>query len=484
MKPTTLQVAVLQLLTAGPQTLRAVGQQLESTRRLESTERLLQRLTGYGWLTSQLQPDAQGRPTRYWELGPAGAAQIAAKRPRTPPVADGAPPNTQAPTPKQRAILTTLNNYAYLTFTQLAEDAGNGTGARALRSRLARLRAAGWIAEQLLYPERGHSSPRYWTLLPAGGAALGLPFEPAPPPALATVQADLSPHARPLPPISPSERAILVLLAEWKALRTGQIWQTLDPTHAREYTKKRLTTLAQTGFIQSTALPQSKRGAPEYYWTLLPAGAALLQIPCDKQYRRRPTTSQLHQRGVLLTLRAACTTAGWSLLCPQPSGPAHPAVEYPLQYAQLTKAVLEHERITINTMIAEGVHRDYIEGRVTRYRSGLTGGMVPTFINDYVAYHPSNVQHTVVLIPHPPGAGPYFWTRRRKQPQQESTYSPSRAERYGRLAAILPVIAVFSTEEEAQEYGPILHDTGLHPLALDRLTTVLTTLYAGPPVVW
>ena len=37
MKPTTLQVAVLQLLTAGPQTLRAVWQQLESTSRLEST---------------------------------------------------------------------------------------------------------------------------------------------------------------------------------------------------------------------------------------------------------------------------------------------------------------------------------------------------------------------------------------------------------------------------------------------------------------
>ena len=46
------------------------------------------------------------------------------------------------------------------------------------------------------------------------------------------------------------------------------------------------------------------------------------------------------------------------------------------------------------------------------------------------------------------------------------------------------MIAVFSTEEEAQEYGPILHGTGLHPLALDRLTAVLTTLYAGQPVGW
>jgi len=483
-KPTATQAKVLHLLAAGPQTLREVWQQLGQTTQIASTAQLLGRMKGYGWIEPREQPDDQGRPTRTWYLCSPGARLIAAKRPRIQPVAGGAPPNTQSPTPKQRAILATLNNYAYLTFDQIAEDTGNGTGERALQRRLTRLRAAGWIAEHLLHPERGHSSPRYWILLPAGGAALGIPFAPAPPPALATVQADLSPNAAPLPPVSPSDHAILALLAEWKALQTTHIGQTLAPTTNYEYTKKRLTTLAQTGFIQGTALPQIKRGAPEYYWTLRPAGAALLQIPYDKQYRRRPTTGQLHQRGVLLTLRAACTSAGGQLLCPQPSGPAHPAVEYPAQYQQLKKAVLEYERITINTMIAEGVHRDYIEGRVTRYRAGLTGGVVPTFINDYVAYHPINVQHTIVLIPHPPGAGPYFWTRRRKQHQKESTYSPSRAERYGRLAAILPVIAVFSTEEEAQEYAPILHGTGLHPLALDCLTAVLTTLYAGQPVAW
>ncbi len=483
MQPTTLQVAVLQLLTPGPQTLREVWQRLETTSRIESTERLLQRLTRYGWLTSRLQPDAKGCPTRYWALCPAGSTQIATKRIRCRPGTRTVGP-VQSPTPKQRVILATLNTYAYLTFAQIAEDARGSTGERALERRLARLRNLGWIAEHLLYPERGQGSPRYWTLLPAGAAALGIPFEPFPSASLATIQADLSPHATPLPPVSPSERAILTLLAEWKALRTGQIWQTVDPTHAREYTKKRLTALAQIGFIQGTALPQITRGAPEYYWTLRPPGAALLQIPYDKQYRRRPTRSQLYQRGVLLTLRAACTTAGWSLLCPQPTGPAHPAVEYPAQYDQLKQAVLEYERIAINTMIAQNVQRDYIQGRLDYYRAGLIGGIVPSFINDYVAYHPSNVQQTVVLIPHPPGAGPYFWTRRSKQHQQESTYSPSRAERYGRLATILPVIAVFATAAEAQEYGPILHGTGLHPLALDRLPAVLTTLYAGQPVVW
>jgi len=479
-KPTPSQTKVLTLLAGGPQPLREVWQQLGQQTRIESTERLLARLAAYGWLTSLLHPDDQGRPTRYWQLCPAGTAHL--EVPSTPTrTLPALTPSTARPTAKQRAILETLNNYAYLTNAQIAEDAANGTADKALQRRLLWLRSAGWIAEQRLYPERGNRSPRYWTLLPAGATALGIAFNPFPPATLATIQADLAPGMAPLPSVSPSERAILALLAEWKALRTGQIWQTLDPTKTREYTKKRLITLAQTDLIQGTPLPQMKEGAQEYYWILRPQGAAILQIPYDKQYRRRPTGTVLDYRGVLLTMLAACTDTGWRVLPPQPAGPAHPAVEYPPQYEQLRQAVLLYEYDQIRAMQERGEPRDYIQTRYALYQAGLVGGVVPTFINDYVAYHPAGPQYSVVLIPHPPGAGSYFWTRHLKPRRKRSNYNPSRAERYRRLAPIVPVIAVFPTADEAREYGRILRGTDIQPLAVDRLKAVLTDLYAGQP---
>jgi len=482
-KPTPTQAKVLTLLAAGPQTLRDLWQQLGQTTQLESTAYLLGRLADYGWMTYRLQPNAQGRPTRYWHLCPAGIAHL-----DVPPAANHtAPqptPSGKRPTTKQRAILVTLNDYAYLTTGQIVEDVAGGTSAHAVQLRLTLLRSAGWIAEHLLYPERGHASPRYWTILPAGVAALGGTFTPAPATPLATIQADLAPGTTPLPPVSPSERAILALLAAWKALRTGQIWQTLDPTHNRIYTNRRLIALAQTDLIQGTPLPQIKHGTPEYYWMLRPQGAAILQLPYDKQYRRRPTGTVLDYRGVLLTMLAACRNAGWDVLAPQPAGPDHPAVEYPPQYEQLRQAVLLYEYDQIRAMQERGDPRDYIQTRYALYQAGLVGGVVPTFINDYVAYHPAGPQYSVVLIPHPPGAGPYFWTRHLKPRRRRSTYSPSRAERYRRLALIVPVIAVFPTAEVVREYGPILRGSGIHPLAVDRLAGVLTTLHAGQPVVW
>ena len=479
-KPTTTQTKVLTLLAAGPQTVRDLRQQLGQQTRIASTERLLARLAAYGWLTSLLHPDDQGRPTRYWQLCPAGTTHL--EEPPTPTrILPVLTPSTARPTTKQRAILQTLHDYAYLTTGQIAEDAGNGTTDRSLERRLALLRAAGWIAEQRLYPERGNPSPRYWTLLPAGVAALGGTFAPSPPTPLATIQADLAPSTTSLPPVSPSERAILALLAEWKALRTGQIRQTLDPTHSRVYTNIKLITLAQADLIQGTPLPQIKKGAQEYYWILRPQGAAILQLPYDKQYRRRPTGTVLDYRGMLLALLAACAGAGWRVLSPQPAGPDHPAVEYPPQYEQLRQAVLLYEYDQIRAMQERGEPRDYIQTRYALYHAGLVGGVVPTFINDYVAYHPAGAQYSVVLIPHPPGAGSYFWTRQLKPRRKRSNYSPSRAERYRRLAPIVPVIAVFPTEDEAREYGRILRGSGIQPLAVDQLAGVLTDLYAGQP---
>ena len=479
-QPSATQTRVLTLLAAGPQTVHDLRQQLGQQTRIASTERLLARLAAYGWLTSLLHSDDQGRPTRYWQLCPAGTAHLE-EPPTVTRTLPALTPSAARPTAKQRVILQTLNDYAYLTTGQIAEDAAGGTTDRSLERRLALLRAAGWIAEQRLYPERGNRSLRYWTILPAGITALGGTFAPSPPTPLATIQADLAPGMAPLPPVSPSERAILALLAEWKALRTGQIWQILDLKKTREYTKKRLITLAQADLIQGTPLPQMKEGAYEYYWILRPQGAAILQLPYDKQYRRRPTGTVLDYRGVLLTMLAACRSAGWRVLAPQPAGPDHPAVEYPPQYEQLRQAVLLYEYDQIRAMQEQGESRAEIEDRYIHYQAGLVGGVVPTFINDYVAYHPDGAQYSVVLVPHPPGAGSYFWTRHLKPRRQRTNYNPSRAERYRRLAPIVPVIAVFPTEDEAREYGRILRGTGIQPLTVDRLAGVLTDLYAGQP---
>ena len=110
-----------------------------------------------------------------------------------------------------------------------------------------------------------------------------------------------------------------------------------------------------------------------------------------------------------------------------------------------------------------------------QYRAGDIGAVLPRFVNDWMAYLPDDPARTVLLIPHPPYAGLGFWAnkpeaaRRRDEPVRRE----SRIERYRRLAAMLPVIAVFPTSATAAPYTSILTTGGFQWATVDQITTRL-----------
>ena len=116
-----------------------------------------------------------------------------------------------------------------------------------------------------------------------------------------------------------------------------------------------------------------------------------------------------------------------------------------------------------------------------QYQAGLIGAILPRFVNDWVAYWPDDPTRTVLLIPQPPHAGIGFWLNK-PAPARRSADPPrreSRLTRYRRLAAMLPVIAVFPTAATAAPYTTILTAGGFEWATVAGISVRLTRVAAG-----
>lgn len=173
----------------------------------------------------------------------------------------------------------------------------------------------------------------------------------------------------------------------------------------------------------------------------------------------------LEYRGLQLALRTAVESAGWRLIPPPtPPGKASPHEQH------IIAAVLAHEGHALAALRAQGQTSQQLQTRQDRYAQGLVGAVVPEEVPDYVAYVPEQPERTVVLIPHPPYATRSFWSHRREQPPDGSTRRrPARVDLYERLAAVIPVVAVFATTESSQPYVPLLRRAGFHWLVVEQL---------------
>jgi len=111
-------------------------------------------------------------------------------------------------------------------------------------------------------------------------------------------------------------------------------------------------------------------------------------------------------------------------------------------------------------------------------QAGQIGALLPRFVNDWVAYLPDDSTRTVLLIPHPPAAGLGFWANKPAAARRpdEAPRRESRLERYGRLTAILPVIAVFPDAATAAPYTALLTAGGFAWATVGDIATRLDRL--------
>jgi len=382
------------------------------------------------------------------------------------------------PTPQQRAVLELISEFEALRTAQIHEYLPENTKIRALQALLARIQAKGWIEGAPLYPAHGKASEYYWLLSPAGAAVLELSGDRRRP-ALTRLQQTLAP-GQPAIPLVAVSTAVLELLADWKQLTTGQIWQYLHPTCPRWYTQQVLESLAARHLIHGQDLNPEDGAASEHYWTLLERGARQIGLVYENHYRRRPTAATIRYRGLQLDLIRQVEAAGWTLIRPDRYSPDHPRPDETPQVCQLVEAVLAVEEQTLTAQLAAGVERWRLQERIDRLRAGKVGAVVPPAVNDYVAYIPTRPELTTVLIPHPPNAARSFWTRKPDpqgdRPEQRGRRD-SRLARYERLAKILPIVAVFDTSQPAARYVPVLALAGFRCILATEVGAQLANLH-------
>jgi len=379
---------------------------------------------------------------------------------------------TEKLSPARRAILALLTESPALTTSQIAESLACDTTRRALQQHLAGLRDAGLISEAKSRPALGAASERSWTILAAGSAQL--PASPELQTAPATRE-----RRRPCPPLTANQIGILALLAEWKQLTTGQIGRYLHADKPRRYTQRLLTELKARRLVAAAPVDPSRGTAAEHYWMLRSRGAAVTGAAPDQHAHRRPHRATLDYRGLQLDLLNQVADASWQLLRPLPYSRNRPRPAETPQYRQLVAAVVDHERQEIARLLAAGQSQASLQPRVDRATSCQVGALVPPGVNEYVAYVPGQPARTALLLPHPPQAGRAFWTRK-PEPGADRTAQrsrrDSRVDRYARLAAILPVIAVFGDEELGRQYASLLQLAGFSWVVVDQLGVRLRRL--------
>jgi hypothetical protein len=370
-------------------------------------------------------------------------------------------------TAAQQDVLDLLSAYYYCSTQEVWEQALIHRSKRATEQLLARLHQAGLVAAGPLHPERGRASAWVWWLLPAGAAAIGHRYHPRPP----------------LPPsATANQRAVLQLLSQMKQLTTTQIGRHLYPDKDQSYTRRVLARLRARGLVASARLEPLRGRGSEHYWMLRPAGCAVLHHSYSTHYTRRPSQDILRQREAQLAIQRQVTAVGWQLLEPVVYNTVHPRPEETPQSRHLITAVLAAEHATLLALLALGIPPQQLEERFQLWRGGHVGAVVPRFVNEYVAYQPDQPQHTAVFILPSLQAGRHYWIHRLDPAKHPSFARPqSRLEQYRRLAAVLPVIALFLSREVGAYQGRLLAQAGLRWSVVDDLAANWTALLEPPP---
>jgi hypothetical protein len=145
---------------------------------------------------------------------------------------------------------------------------------------------------------------------------------------------------------------------------------------------------------------------------------------------------------------------------------------------------LAWEGRALAALLAQGRDRQALQPRLARYEQGRVGAVVPEQVPDWVAYVPGQPERTVVLIPHPPYATRAFWTHRRTPPGGSPRPTPehtSRVDLYARLAAVVPVLAVFATAETGHHYAALLRQAHFQWLPLADVSAWLRAYQSHIP---
>ena len=278
-------------------------------------------------------------------------------------------------------------------------------------------------------------------------------------------------------PLHPKGREILALLAHWKTLTTEQITRYLwDQWPTTGATQAVFADLVAQRMIRDRVLAPERGATSPHYWQLLTAGARAVGVPYAGQYRKRPTQAMIGYRGLLLELIRQIVAAGWQFLPPHIARPSDPLREDSAQ--RLTVTVRDYLGRELAARAAAGESDQALAEDRAQYQAGLIGAVLPRFVNDWVAYLPDDPTRTVLLIPQPPHAGLGFWLNKPAPPHRAAAppRRESRLTRYRRLAAMLPVIAVFPTAGSAAPYSAILTAGGFEWATVAHIATRLNRL--------
>lgn len=290
------------------------------------------------------------------------------------------------------------------------------------------------------------------------------------------------------PLLTTNRRSILQLLVEYHFLTTEDVHKELihHALVAANYsdtrqTRRDLECLEIMGFIKSFAYEPALGSRSKYCWLLTSDGARAINFTnYGYNYRREPTKERLALQRMQLELTRQVTKAGeggsgWQLIKPAVYNNVNKLPEITPQAEILIKAMQRAEYKSIQELEANDPTNPLLGDRWQRYYAQLYEAQVPTQPNDYLAYRQvvsdigndnndsdSTMLQAAVLIICDPTAGPRFWKNRFKK--------------YQKISSLIPVFGVFSTEQQARTYKPLLSKAGFRLTVVDRVTRLLTKL--------